>query len=104
MRIRITVPPVEEQATIADRIEDDTASLSSAIDIAAKEIELVREYRTRLIADVVTGRIDVRGLAPAHIDDVTEDELRENDVASDMDEILEDEGTPLVEEAADEDY
>ena len=31
---------------------------------AQREIDLIREYRTRLIADVVTGKVDVRHLAP----------------------------------------
>ena len=37
----------------------------NAVDQRAKrEIDLIREYRTRLIADVVTGKVDVRHLAP----------------------------------------
>ena len=35
---------------------------------AHREINLIREYRTRLIADVVTGKLEVRGLAPETIE------------------------------------
>ncbi len=38
--------------------------LRQAIRQATCEIDLIREYRTRLIADVVTGKVDVRHLAP----------------------------------------
>jgi len=38
-------------------------SLSAAISRLEREIELLREYRTRLVADVVTGKLDVRDAA-----------------------------------------
>ena len=38
----------------------DTAGIDAAITRARRQIELLREYRTRLIADVVTGKLDVR--------------------------------------------
>ena len=37
-----------------------TAGIDAAISRARRQIELLREYRTRLIADVVTGKLDVR--------------------------------------------
>ena len=37
-----------------------TAGIDAAITRARRRIELLREYRTRLIADVVTGKLDVR--------------------------------------------
>ena len=40
-----------------------TAGIDAAIDRARRQIELLREYRTRLIADVVTGKLDVREAA-----------------------------------------
>ncbi len=36
--------------------------IEQAIIKASREVDLVREYRTRLIADVVTGKLDVRGV------------------------------------------
>ena len=58
-------PPITEQKPVAEYIDDATKSLNEAIAKATHEIALIREYRTRLIADVVTGKLDVRGLAPA---------------------------------------
>ncbi len=43
-------------------IEGTYLITSRAAEVAGREIDLVREYRTRLIADVVTGRLDVRGV------------------------------------------
>ena len=62
--IALPVPPVEKQEPIARHIDEATASLNGAISRATREIDLIREYRTRLIADVVTGKVDVRHLAP----------------------------------------
>ena len=71
--IPFTVPPVEEQQTICCWITDECQPLDGAIARAEEEIRLIREYRDRLIADVVTGQIDVRGWRPGP-DDVASDE------------------------------
>jgi type I restriction enzyme S subunit len=42
---------------------DATSDLSNAIEFTKHEIDLTREYRTRLISDVVTGKINVRELS-----------------------------------------
>jgi len=57
------VPPMGEQHTIAASFERNTAPLVTTISRIEREIELLREYRTRLIADVVTGKLDVREAA-----------------------------------------
>ena len=57
------MPPHSEQCVIARHIEVQTARTRSAIGRARREIELLREFRTRLTADVVTGRLDVRAAA-----------------------------------------
>ena len=59
----VPFPPLEEQFTIVEFAEKKTAPLSSAIKRAEREIALIREYRTRLVADVVTGQLDVREAA-----------------------------------------
>ena len=56
-------PPYDEQVQIAEAIERDTRALNSSISNVMREIDLMREYRTRLIADVVTGKVDVRETA-----------------------------------------
>ncbi len=60
--LSLPVPDEEEQGQIVDHIDSETKSLDQAIDSAKREISLLREYRTRLIADVVTGKLDVRGV------------------------------------------
>ncbi len=65
MNLWLAVPPAGEQDRIARRIEDETAATTGLVDRARREIELLREYRTRLIADVVTGKLDVRAAAAA---------------------------------------
>ena len=62
-RLPIIQPPVEEQRRIVERIQGETAELGSAISRLEREIELLREYRARLVADVVTGKLDVREAA-----------------------------------------
>jgi hypothetical protein len=44
-------------------IDGETGHLSRAITDTEREITLLREYRTRLISDVVTGKLDVREVA-----------------------------------------
>ena len=97
--ISLPTPPVDEQEPIAEYIDEATASLNDAIDRAKREIDLIREYRTRLIADVVTGKVDVRALAPAEspLDDEQIDE------GIDDEEMMGDDEPELVEEAADAD-
>lgn len=70
----IPVPPVEEQQAICRWITDECQPLDDAITRTEDEIKLIREYRDRLIADVVTGQVDVRGWQPGPedmVDDVT---------------------------------
>ena len=48
---------------IVTRTSAQTRPLVFAISRLEREIELLREYRTRLVADVVTGKLDVREAA-----------------------------------------
>jgi restriction endonuclease S subunit len=59
----IPIPPLSEQTAIVEYLDAQTAKIDAAISAARREIELVREYRERLIADVVTGKVDVREVA-----------------------------------------
>ena len=58
--IVIPVPPLADQSDIIERVAAIEDQIGSGIKAALHEIELLREYRTRLIADVVTGKLDVR--------------------------------------------
>ncbi len=62
-RIPILLPPRKEQEEIVAFVEGETASLTTAIARTEREIALMQEYRTRLTADVVTGKLDVRPAA-----------------------------------------
>ena len=59
----IFLPALEEQVAILNVISEETNALDNAIGRSKREIDLIQEYRTRLIADVVTGKLDVRGAA-----------------------------------------
>jgi len=69
------VPPISEQVAIRKWISDECKPLEEAIQRAEEEIKLILEYRDRLIADVVTGQIDVRGWLPGPDDGVAEEDL-----------------------------
>ncbi len=66
------LPPYSEQSAIVEFFEKTTADSDAAIARARRQIELIEEYRTRLIADVVTGKLDVREAA-AQLPDVPDD-------------------------------
>jgi len=59
----IGVPPLPEQAAITRFLNASSAKIGDAITGARREIELLHEYRTRLTADVVAGKLDVRSAA-----------------------------------------
>jgi type I restriction enzyme, S subunit len=61
--MRLPLPPSIEQAEIAGFLVRATSSIDVSAESASREIELLREYHTRLIADVVTGKLDVREAA-----------------------------------------
>jgi type I restriction enzyme, S subunit len=67
--IPLPVPPVNEQEEIVEALATELSELNDAIEKTRSEIELIREYRTRLIADVVTGTLDVRGVVVPDVDD-----------------------------------
>ena len=65
-------PPPHEQVLIADAIDQSMASLNDKAIRIRRQIELLQEYRTRLIADVVTGKLDMREAA-AQLPDVSDE-------------------------------
>ena len=55
--IELPVPPaLAEQRAIVGRLDAETASVTAAISRLDREIDFLREYRIRLVADVVTGK------------------------------------------------
>jgi type I restriction enzyme S subunit len=61
--IHVALPPTEEQREILTRLSIELSGVNTAISRREREIDLLREYRTRLVADVVTGKLDVREAA-----------------------------------------
>ena len=61
--IPLLCPPRTEQNAIVEYLEHATVAAGANIARVERQIELVEEYRTRLIADVVTGKLDVREAA-----------------------------------------
>ncbi len=60
------------------QLDIELSGLNTAISRLEREIELLREYRTRLVADVVTGKLDVREAA-ARLPDEAPPETVEDD-------------------------
>ena len=63
MNLSLAIPPAWEQKRLSEHLNHETTDIDAASDRARREIELLGEYRTRLIADVVTGKLDVREAA-----------------------------------------
>lgn len=74
----IPLPPLPEQVCINEQLNSELAGVNGAIFRLEREIDLLREYRTRLVADVVTGKLDVRvaaAILPGEaVPDTTEDD------------------------------
>lgn len=96
-RMNLPIPPRAEQDLIVEQINKQTGSIEIVITRTEREIALMQEYRTRLTADVVTGKLDVReaaaklpeleGAAELAIDaDIPDEELFEDAEAEKTDE------------------
>lgn len=90
--IRLPVPFIDEQTEIMTAIVSRTHSITTAIDRYEREITLLREYRTRLVADVVTGKLDVREAALS---------LPEEDVVLTSEDVVNETEEPELEEGGD---
>ena len=85
--IKLPVPPMDEQQQIVQEISDGIAEIERTGVRLKREIELLHEYRTRLIADVVTGKLDVREAAAQLLDEDQElPPIDESDEISDAEE------------------
>jgi len=90
----VAVPDYETQQCIVATIESESKIINGPISRNQQEIDLIQEYRTRLITDVVTGKVDVR-----HLSAEIEEELGE---PLGLDEIIDD-GEPLEDEEPESD-
>ena len=71
----VWLPTLSEQANVLKHIDEESERLDAITSRAQREISLLREYRTRLIADIVTGKLDVRAAAASLPDDTDEPEV-----------------------------
>jgi type I restriction enzyme S subunit len=98
--IVLGLPPLPEQAAILADLGSATQGIVAAVERARSEIALLREYRTRLIADVVTGKLDVREAALLLPDETDEPEaLAAAEGDTDLDEVAADDLDTVSEEA-----
>jgi type I restriction enzyme S subunit len=97
--IVLALPQLSEQKALLRLIEERTRALNDAAERARREIELLREYRVRLIADVVTGKLDVREAA-ARLSEGTEEPepLDEAAAEAERDEAVDDSADDIPEE------
>lgn len=78
--------PLDEQKRIADYLDKKTPIIDETIERLRKEIDLLEELRTKIIADVVTGQMDVRDVV---MPDYICDEAADFDDAEEDDEEIE---------------
>jgi 2',3'-cyclic-nucleotide 2'-phosphodiesterase (5'-nucleotidase family) len=81
-RVMVPIPQDTEQVNIIEFAQRKFEDIDKALSRVKIEMELLREYRTRLTADVVTGKVDVRQVAknlPIE-NDLIVDEINEDDV------------------------
>ena len=84
-KVQVPVPNLKEQAQIVEFLTNETRSLNTAIARTEREIALMQEYRTRLTADLVTGKLDVREAA-AHLPAPPADPAAEEDLGEILEE------------------
>jgi type I restriction enzyme S subunit len=95
---RFVFPPFQEQREIVDTVDVECRKVDAAISSENREVALIQELHSRLIADAVTGKFDVRALAtslPEMIEREAIEDLVEED---DLDEAID--GSENVEVAA----
>lgn len=89
----IALPPKSEQVQISSFLEREKARTNEAIQRARSEIDLIGEYRTRLISDVVTGKLDVRGVELPEVEEIEDVSGVEGSLPPILDEVAEESHT-----------
>ena len=78
-KVYTVYPPYEEQCAIVAEVQKIENEMQAIISTISKEIGILHEFKTRLISDVVTGKIDVRGIEIPEYEFVEETENVEAD-------------------------
>lgn len=79
--VDLPFPPIDEQRQIAEALDVFLSDLVRGMERATQEVDLLREYRIRLLTDVITGKLDVREEA-AGLPELIEESDSLNDVDS----------------------
>ncbi len=83
--VLIPLPPLEEQKKIVAYIAKEILDFQKIIDGAIAEIDLIKEYRSRLHSDAVTGKIDVRGIKlPDLGEEALQEPIDEHEISDDI--------------------
>jgi type I restriction enzyme S subunit len=99
-RFPLLLPPPSQQRVILEAMDSLIGPLQQAQLRAKQQVHLLSEYRTRLITDVVTGKLDVRGVAVGLPNEVLESaSLSDDTLLVDIDQ---DEESPVQEAALEE--
>ncbi|WP_315111420.1 restriction endonuclease subunit S [Clostridium intestinale] len=93
--IIIVEPPKNIQQELVHYIEEKNILVDRAITVLEKEINLITEYSTSLISNVVTGKLDVRHI---EIDDIMDEDT---EIGETEDEIIESEEDITIGESED---
>lgn len=94
LNFNLVTPPNEEIQSILIYIEKETTILDKTIATIEKEIALVQEYRAALIAEAVTGKIDVRDY---EVPILEEEDLVYEEIEEELNMVAEDEGRIEIE-------
>ena len=100
-RVDLPLISLEEQRAIASDIDKSVSAITGNIATVSRELDLIREYRNRLVADVVTGKVDVREAAASLPEEDSQDETFLGNVQPASEGWLEDDGSnfePSLEE------
>ena len=94
--VPVPVPPIAEQLAITLYLDSALGDVDRSVERIRSELTLLSEYRTRLIADVVTGKLDVREAAA----DLTEADDADLEDIIEIDDVVADEIDAKLEEVA----
>jgi type I restriction enzyme S subunit len=97
-RLRLPIPPLHEQEALCRYLEQAVGGVVRTHGRVEREIALLREYRTRLITDVVTGKLDVRAAAAELPDEADEPDPPDDTATADTDESADDADLDAAEE------
>lgn len=90
--------PLDEQEAIADYLDEMCPKIDAMIDAIREEIALVQELRTKTIADVVTGKVDVRDVEIPQYEPEADDSIDDED---ESDEDSDEDNSDAVDEEVD---